>query len=44
VINGLDQVPQTLLSNAGIGERYKATLSPVPMPTTVAAYFEYSLF
>jgi hypothetical protein len=44
VISALDQVPQTLLSNAGIGERYKATLSPAPMPTTVAAYFEYSIF
>jgi hypothetical protein len=44
VISALNQVPQTLLSNAGIGERYKSTLSPVPMPTTVPAYFEYSLF
>jgi hypothetical protein len=44
VISALNQVPQTLLSNAGIGESYKATLSPAPTPTTVPAYFEYSPF
>lgn len=41
VISSLDQVPQSLLGNAGLTAKYKALLSPAPSPSTLPAYNQY---
>ncbi len=41
VIHALDEVPASILTNAGISAPYRAALAPAPRPETLPAYNEY---